>query len=219
MRIRLFIFLFIVGVLSNAQKYTVRKTLPPDPEPTLEDENRYREICDNIDSLGLYQIKKLVHVSGASSTQLYTRARTAISGWTGPDRRSEVNIDYSDKDEGIVIFKGHLSLGIRGLFVSMGWLRQANYVMQVQCKDNRAQITITVPTYSDIPVDISRRDVYMFDKKTFPIEDLVSIPTKKGKKALEKASRRAILYSSVLFEQTQNIISAIENGLSSVDDF
>ena len=94
---------------------------------------------------GAYELKEVVEVAGASASTLYLRAMEALSGWTGADGKSSANIDFQDKESGVVIYKGKYYLTFYKLIID-GWKMYADIVLKVRVKDGRAQVTVTVPS-------------------------------------------------------------------------
>jgi len=95
---------------------------------------------------GVYEQKRVVYVEGTSAQKLYGRAMQALSDWTGPEGRSKAGIDYNDKEEGIVNYKGEFYNGYRDLSFGKQIPFYTDFVLKVRCKDGRAQVTVTVST-------------------------------------------------------------------------
>ena len=97
---------------------------------------------------GAYERQEVVTVEGASASSLYDLAMMALSDWTGPDGKAKVGIDYQNQETHTVVYKGCYSLGFKEVFLGDGWERQADFILKVRCKDGKAQVTLTVPTYT-----------------------------------------------------------------------
>ena len=97
---------------------------------------------------GAYERQEVVTVDGASALSLYDLAMMALTDWTGPDGKAKVGIDYQNQETHTVVYKGCYSLGFKDIFLGAGWSRQADFILKVRCKDGRAQVTLTVPTYT-----------------------------------------------------------------------
>ena len=97
---------------------------------------------------GAYERQEVVTVEGASASSLYDLAMMALSEWTGPDGKAKVGIDYQNQETHTVVYKGSYSLGFKEVFLGDGWERQADFILKVRCKDGKAQVTLTVPTYT-----------------------------------------------------------------------
>ncbi len=98
-----------------------------------------------IKATGLYERKRVVHVDNALASDLYRRALSALSDWTGSDGPSSAGLDYCDKDEGVVTYKGAFFNGQRTILLDVAKL-YTDFVLKVRCKDGRAQVTVTVPS-------------------------------------------------------------------------
>lgn len=101
---------------------------------------------------GVYEQKRVVTVDEVSAAKLYSRALEALSDWTGVEGRSRAGLDYCDKEEGIVTYKGEFYNG----YMQAGRKIQVPYftdfIMKIRCKDGRAQVTVTIPTmHADLP--------------------------------------------------------------------
>lgn len=97
---------------------------------------------------GAYERQEVVTVEGASASSLYDLAMMALSEWTGPDGKAKVGIDYQNQETHTVVYKGSYSLGFKEVFLGEGWERQADFILKVRCKDGKAQVTLTVPTFT-----------------------------------------------------------------------
>lgn len=97
---------------------------------------------------GAYERQEVVTVEGASASSLYDLAMMALSDWTGPDGKAKVGIDYQNQETHTVVYKGCYSLGFKEVFLGDGWERQVDFILKVRCKDGKAQVTLTVPTYT-----------------------------------------------------------------------
>lgn len=95
---------------------------------------------------GVYQKKEVIKVDSVSATELYLRALETMSDWVGSSKLSKAGIDIQDKDQGLVVFKGLLYLGYGKQNFMYGWNTYANFTLKVRCKDERVQISITVPS-------------------------------------------------------------------------
>ena len=95
---------------------------------------------------GVYEQKRVVIVDGTKASLLYRRAMEALSDWTGTEGRSKAGLDYCDKEEGIVTYKGEFYNGYREHSFGRQVPFYTDFTMKIRCKDGKAQITITVPT-------------------------------------------------------------------------
>lgn len=153
---------------------------------------------------GVYEQKHVVTVDGASASKLYSRAMEALSDWTGPEGRSKAGLDYCDKEEGIVTYKGVCYNGSRKVLTATTDI-YTDFVLKVRCKDGRAQVTVTVPSmYIILPNG---------DKRTYSIRDVVSqieeSKKKKGKKKDDQVSMREVVAI---------LLNSMETALQKADD-
>lgn len=90
-----------------------------------------------IEEKGVLELKRVVLVEGASKNTLYRRAMEALSDWTGSEGRSKAGIDYNDKEEGIVNYKGEF---YQGTYRKIKYT--TDFTLKLRCKDGRAQVTV-----------------------------------------------------------------------------
>lgn len=159
---------------------------------------------------GAYEQRRVVTVEGASASTLYVRAMNALSDWKGPEGRSETSLDFHDKDAGIVTIKGGFYNGEMKIIGKWTPIYTA-FTLKVQCKDNRAQLTVTVP--------------YMYyyllgEKKTTDLlralERQMSMTEKEKEKAKKKVTKDASMREAVEL-LLDAMTAALKNG--SDDDF
>ena len=153
---------------------------------------------------GVYEQKHVVTVDGASASTLYRRAMEALSEWVGPEGRSKAGLDYCDKEEGIVTYKGVCYNGNRKFLTATTDI-YTDFVLKVRCKDGRAQVTVTVPSmYMILPNG---------DKRTYSIRDVVNqmeeSKKKKGKKKDDQVSMREVVAI---------LLNSMETALQKADD-
>ena len=159
---------------------------------------------------GVMEQKRVVVVDSISKNTLFRRAMEALSDWTGPEGRSKAGIDYSDKDEGVVTYKGVFYNGYRKLLLSTLPF-YTDFTMKVRCKDGKAQITVTVPSMHTVLDDGSKR--------VWTIREIVEGQLKADPKTVEKAKKKtnAISAREVVYLLIQSMESALKKDLD--DDF
>ena len=159
---------------------------------------------------GVMEQKRVVVVDSISKNTLFRRAMEALSDWTGPEGRSKAGIDYSDKDEGVVTYKGVFYNGYRKLLLSTLPF-YTDFTMKVRCKDGKAQITVTVPSMHTVLDDGSKR--------VWTIREIVEGQLKADPKKVEKAKKKtnAISAREVVYLLIQSMESALKKDLD--DDF
>ena len=126
---------------------------------------------------GIYEKKQVVTVEGIATSEFYRRAMVALSDWKGSDGKSSANIDYQDREAGMVIYKGKFSLGVRKSWPAI-WHRYAEFTLKVRCKDGRAQVTVGV------------QSIYAVDDKgrsqSFTMPEVIEIYQKAGNNRKER---------------------------------
>ena len=147
---------------------------------------------------GAYERKEVVMIDGTSAATLYDRAMIALSDWTGSDGHSKAGIDYSERDAGVVIYKGNYFIEKKsGVSVT------ADFTMKVRCKDGKAQITVTISSLTADAPSIHRT-------KTRTIAQVVEGKKKNGQR-----------YVSMIPDIVNTLRQAMSDKLknSSDDDF
>ncbi|MBR1767105.1 MAG: DUF4468 domain-containing protein [Prevotella sp.] len=152
---------------------------------------------------GVFEQKKVVYVDSVKASTLYRRAMEALSDWTGTDGRSRAGLDYCDKEEGLVTYKGEFYNGYRKLL--LGTLPfYTDFTLKVRCKDGRAQVIVTVPTMHTV--------LNNGKKRTWTVREIVDAQESTTKKAKEKAKNKtnAISMREVVNLLLENMESALK---------
>ena len=188
----LFFFLMCLPMMAGAQVLTIE------------------EATAIVKEKGVLEQKSVVIVDGVSKNTLYRRAMEALSDWTGPEGRSKAGIDYSDKEEGIVTYKGVYYNGYRKLMLS-SLPFYTDFTLKVRCKDGKAQIAVTVPSMHTILDDGS--------KKVWSMREIVESQDNINPKKLEKAKKKtnAISAREIVYILLQSMESALKKAED--DDF
>lgn len=160
---------------------------------------------------GAYEQRRVVTVEGASASTLYVRAMNALSDWTGPEGRSEASLDFHDKDAGIVTIKGGFYNGEMKIFAGSTSIYTA-FIMKVQCKDNRAQLTVTVP-YMYYYIQGEKRVVNLLSA----LERQMNMTEKEKEKAKKKLKKKDASMREVVELLLDTMTAALKNGTD--DDF
>lgn len=159
---------------------------------------------------GVYEQKRVVIVVGAKASSLYRRAMEALSDWTGTEGRSKAGLDYCDKDEGIVTYKGEFYNGYRQL--TFGQLPfYTDFTMKIRCKDGRAQVTVIVPTMHAILANGQTR--------TWTMREVIEQNEKASSRKVEKAKKK--MHGLSTREIVELLLTEMEAALKkdSDDDF
>lgn len=159
---------------------------------------------------GEYEQRRVVTVEGASASTLYVRAMNALSDWKGPEGRSESSLDFHDKDAGIVTIKGGFYNGEMKIIWNWTSIYTA-FILKVQCKDNRAQLTVSVP-YMYYYIQGEKKVVNLLSA----LERQRSMTEKEKEKAKKKVAKDASMREAVEL-LLDAMTAALKNGTD--DDF
>ena len=160
---------------------------------------------------GVYELKQVVTVEGVKADGLYVRALEALSDWAGSQQQSKAQIDVQDKEEGLVVYKGQLYLGLNKINFMHGWNTFADFTMKVRCKDGKFQITTVVPSLSFYwTADAT--------ETTVPISEIVPVYKHKTNLSVKKTSiKMAPMVPGAANAAQDVIIGKIKKGAD--DDF
>ena len=156
---------------------------------------------------GVYEQKRVVTVDGAKASSLYRRAMEALSDWTGTEGRSKAGLDYCDKDEGIITYKGEFYNGYRKLLLS-SLPFYTDFVIKVRCKDGRAQVIVTVPTMHAVLYDGSKR--------TWTVKEILEANEKANPKKLANAKKKT--HAMTIREIVELLLTEMETALKKEPD-
>ena len=156
--------------------------------------------AEPLNANGEYERKTVVEVPGTSAKDLYIRALEVLSDMKGSNSKSNSQIDVQDKDAALVIYKGKIYEGFEyfSKFVGTGWDAYADFTLRIKCKDEKAQITMTVSTMT---FDFNNSP----STQTIPLTEL--IPYKyKGDYTFKKS---AIKYAPAVAPSMDNLMTVI----------
>lgn len=160
---------------------------------------------------GVYEQKRVVRVDGAKASTLYRRAMEALSDWTGTEGCSRAGLDYCDKEEGIVTYKGEFYNGYQQMSLGRQLPFYTDFTMKIRCKDGRAQVTITVPTmHTILPTG---------QTKVWTMREVIEQNEKASKSKIEKAKKKT--HAVTTREIVEILLTEMETALKndSDDDF
>lgn len=127
--------------LYSARKERQRSTKKEKRVPSRADSLAFERVRSIVSDLGRYEVETVVEVPGATATELYDRVRVALADWAGPGFKSQNNLDYTERDAGIITSKG------RSFFYQHKANEIfANYILKVHCRDGRARVVYSVPS-------------------------------------------------------------------------
>ena len=158
---------------------------------------------------GVYEQKRVVKVDGAKSSTLYRRAMEALSDWTGTEGRSKAGLDYYDKDEGVVNYKGEFYNGYRQIAFGGQVPFYTDFTMKIRCKDGRAQVTIIVPTmHATLPNG---------QTKTWTMREVIEQNEKASPRKVEKAKKK--MHGMTTREIVELLLTKMETALKKDPDY
>lgn len=160
---------------------------------------------------GVYEQKRVVHVSEAKASTLYRRAMEALSDWTGTEGRSKAGLDYCDKEEGLVTYKGEFYNGYRKLAFGTQVPFFTDFTMKIRCKNGRAQVIVTVPTmHAKLPNG---------QMKTWTMREVLEQNEKASQRQVEKAKKK--MHGMTTREIVDLLLTEMESALKkdADDDF
>ena len=104
--------------------------------------------AEPLNTNGEYERKTVLEVPGTTAQDLYVRALEVLSDIKGSNGKSSSQIDVQDKDAALVIYKGKIYEGFEyySKFAGSGWDAYADFTLRIKCKDEKAQVTMTVST-------------------------------------------------------------------------
>ena len=160
---------------------------------------------------GVYEQKRVVKVDGAQASTLYRRAMEALSDWTGTEGRSKAGLDYCDKEEGIVTYKGEFYNGYRKLAFGTQVPFFTDFTMKIRCKNGRAQVIVTVPTMHAILPN--------GQMKTWTMREVLEQNEKASQRQVEKAKKK--MHGMTTREIVDLLLTEMESALKkdADDDF
>lgn len=157
---------------------------------------------------GVYEQKRIVTVDGVKASTLYRRAMEALSDWTGTEGRSKAGLDYCDKDEGVVNYKGEFYNGYRHMALGRQMPFYTDFTMKIRCKDGRAQVTVIVPTmHATLPNG---------QTKTWTMREVIEQNEKTSPRKQEKAQKK--MHGMTTREIVELLLTEMETALKKEPD-
>lgn len=157
---------------------------------------------------GVYEQKRVVTVDGAKASSLYRRAMEALSDWIGTEGRSKAGLDYCDKDEGVVNYKGEFYNGYRQLAFGREVPFYTDFTMKIRCKDGRAQVIVIVPT---MHATLSNGQT-----KTWTMREVIDQYDKASPRKVEKAKKK--MHGMSTREIVETLLTEMETALKKDPD-
>ena len=156
--------------------------------------------AEPLNANGEYERKVVVEVPGTTAQDLYVRSLEVLSDLKGSNGKSSSQIDVQDKDAALVIYKGKIYEGFEyySKFAGVGWDAYADFTLRIKCKDEKAQVTMTVSTMT---FDFNGKP----STQTIPLTELVPY-TYKGNYTFKKS---AIKYAPAVAPSMDTLMIAI----------
>lgn len=156
--------------------------------------------AEPLNANGEYERKTVVEVPGTTAQDLYVRALEVLSDIKGSNAKSSSQIDVQDKDAALVLYKGKIYEGFEyySKFAGAGWDAYADFTLRIKCKDEKAQITMTVSTMT---FDFNAKP----STQTIPLSELVPY-TYKGNYTFKKS---AIKYAPTVAPSMDALMAVI----------
>ena len=199
---RLLLTLFtIIPLCACAQKYSVRRNQDVDAlRAQAHARDSIMQIL-NITAAGAYEKEEVVYIDSVPANVLFTRAMESFDDW--PVTKAE--LDYYNKENGIVTYKGEFPLDFKNVFLGDGWIRHGDFSLKVLCEDGRAQITLTVP---DIVAVYNRSGLTIQRTMEEYINDIFEYKGRREFKG-KKGDRGEALLKDII-SSSDNIINAMK---------
>ena len=89
-------------------------------------------------------MSEVVQCEGMNTATIYSNIMQNWSSLQGAVKRSENNLDYCDKDAGIINIKGRLFVGFHKSNMLCGYEGFANTMVTFKIKDNRYKVTMII---------------------------------------------------------------------------
>lgn len=99
-----------------------------------------------LNDMGVYEFKSVVLYDSLNYQKLFEQSRVALSDIAGSNTNTKIGVDVMDKQAGTIIYKGEYYLGFHRVNMLCGYEVTADFTLKMQCKDNKAQYTIIVPS-------------------------------------------------------------------------
>lgn len=162
-----------------------------------------------LNDMGVYELKNVVSYDSLNYQKLFEQSRIALSDIAGSNTNTKIGVDVMDKQAGTIIYKGEYYLGFHRVNWLCGYEVTADFTLKMQCKDNKVQYTIIVPSLH------LYWSCNILCNETVPLKDILPKYTHKGR--LNYLKKSCLLFSknldndmkkfySILLERTkQNI--------------
>jgi len=99
-----------------------------------------------LNDMGVYEFKNVVLYDSLNYQKLFEQSQIALSDIAGSNTNTKIGVDVTDKQAGTIIYKGEYYLGFHRVNMLCGYEVTADFTLKMQCKDNKVQYTIIVPS-------------------------------------------------------------------------
>lgn len=99
-----------------------------------------------LNDIGVYEFKSVELYDDVNVQKLFEQSRVALSDIEGTNTNTKIGIDLADKQSGTIIYKGEYYLGFHRVNLLCGYEVTADFTLKIQCKNNKVQHTIIVPS-------------------------------------------------------------------------
>lgn len=154
-----------------------------------------------LNDMGVYEFKSVVLYDSINYQKLFEQSQIALSDIAGSNVNTKIGINVTDKQSGTIIYKGEYYLGFHRVNLLCGYEVTADFTIKMQCKDNKVQYTIIVPSLH------LYWSCNMSDNETVPLKYILPKYTYKGRLLYLKKS--CLQFSNNLDNDMRNFYSII----------
>lgn len=154
-----------------------------------------------LNDMGVYELKSVETYDDINLQKLFEQSRIALSDITGSNTNTKIYLDVIDKQGGVIIYKGEYYLGFNLVNMVYGYVVTADFTLKMQCKDNKVQYTIIVPSLH------LYWSYQMITNETVPLKEILPKYTHKGRLFYLKKS--CLLFSKNLDNDMRKFYSTL----------
>lgn len=154
-----------------------------------------------LNDMGVYELKNVELYDDINVQKLFEQSRIALSDIAGSNTNTKIGVDVMDKEAGTIIYKGEYYLGFNRVNMLCGYEVTADFTVKMQCKDNKVQYTIIVPSlhlYWSCKMNVN---------ETVPLKEILPKYTYKGR--LYYLKKSCLLFSKNLDNDMRKFYSTL----------
>lgn len=154
-----------------------------------------------LNDMGVYELKNVELYDDIIVQKLFEQSRIALSDIAGSNTNTKIGVDVMDKEAGTIIYKGEYYLGFNRVNMLCGYEVTADFTVKMQCKDNKVQYTIIVPSlhlYWSCKMNVN---------ETVPLKEILPKYTYKGR--LYYLKKSCLLFSKNLDNDMRKFYSTL----------